>query len=88
MSRHAPFICTPLVYYRAYNTYLVLLIPGTSANTTTAVRVCNNSIYMTLCTEHFTCGIFGATASAVPTVHLTLTHRYNAVRGHRTDSNT
>ena len=46
---------------------------------------------MTLCTEHFTCSIFGTTtaavASAAAVVVLTLTHRYNAVRGHRTGSN-
>ena len=48
-----------------------------------------------LCTEHFTCSIFGTTTSAVKTaaadaaavvVALTLTHCYNAVRGHRTGS--
>ena len=84
MAKHAPFICTPLVYHRAYNTYMALrvLVPGTSSwasTTTTAVRVYNVSIYMTLCTEHFTSNIFG-TATAVTTVVvvLTLTHRYNA----------
>ena len=42
----------------------------------------------------FTCSIFGTTTTAVTTavvavvvVVLTLTYRYNAVRGHRTGSN-
>ena len=43
-----------------------------------------------LCTERFTCCIFGTialtTVLAVVVVP-TLTHRYNAVRGHRTGSN-
>ena len=49
-----------------------------------------------LCTEHFTCCIFGTTTAVttnfvvvvvvVVVVLLTLTHRYNAVRGHRTCS--
>ena len=93
-----PFVCT-LLYHRAYNTYLVLLILGTSlwASTTTRTQVrVYNSIhrYMTLRTEHFTCSIFGTTTTAVTTavvavvvVVLTLTYRYNAVRGHRTGSN-
>ena len=38
MVEHAPFICT-LVYRRAYNTYLVLLIPGTSLWASTTVRM-------------------------------------------------
>ena len=45
---------------------------------------------MALCTEHFTCSIFGAATTAVTTataVVLTSTHGYNAVRGHRTGSN-
>ena len=50
---------------------------------------------MTLCTERFTCCVFGITTAAttvvvvaVVVVVLTLTHRYcNAVRGHRTGSN-
>ena len=85
-----------LVYDRAYHTYCInLIVPGTSSlwastTRTTAVRV-YNSIYMTFCTERFTCGSFG-TATAVTTavvavLVLTLTHRYNAVRGHRTGSN-
>ena len=44
------------------------------------------------CTERFTCCFFGTTAAVttavVAVVDLTLTHRYNAVRGHRTGSNT
>ena len=64
--------CSRILYHRAYNTYLVLSIPGTSlwasATTTTAVRVYNNSsIYMTLFTEHFNCSIFGTTTIAVTT---------------------
>ena len=70
------------------------LIPGTSlwASTTrtTAARVYNNSIYMT-CTERFTCCFFGTTTAVttavVAVVVLTLTHRYNAVRGHGTGFN-
>ena len=43
---------------------------------------------MTLCTEHFTCSIFGTstavtTAAAAVVAVLTVTHRYNAVCGHR-----
>ena len=88
MAKHAPVICTSLVYHRKYNTYLVLLIPGTSlwasTTTTTAVLVYNNGIYMTLCTEHFTCSIFGTTTTAAVTtavvvvvvaVVVILTHR-------------
>ena len=44
---------------------------------------------MTMCTEHYTCSIFRTIATAVTTtvlvvVALTLTHGYNAVRGHKT----
>ena len=44
---------------------------------------------MILCTEHFTCSIFGTTTSAVTVaiVALTLTHRYHVVRGRRTGAN-
>ena len=53
---------------------------------------------MTLCTERFTCCLFGTTtavttavvvaaAAVVAAVVITLTHRYHAVRGHRTGSN-
>ena len=61
-----------LVYDRAYHTYCInLIVPGTSSlwastTRTTAVRV-YISIYMTLCTERFTCCFFG-TVSAVTTV--------------------
>ena len=50
---------------------------------------------MTLCTERFTCCIFGITTAVttaavvvvvVVVVVLRLTHRYNAVRGHGTGS--
>ena len=61
-----------------------------ASTNTTAVRVYINSIYMTWCTEHFTCSIFGTATAAVTTaavVVLKLTHRYHAVRGHRTGSN-
>ena len=46
---------------------------------------------MTLCTERFTCCFFGTTTAVttavVAVVVLTLTHRYNAVRGHGTGFN-
>ena len=87
MAKQAPYICTPLVCHYAYNTYQVLLIPVTSlwaSTTATAVRV-YNSMYMALCTEHFTCSIFGtittAAAVAIGVIVLTLTNRYNAVQG-------
>ena len=56
-------------------------------------------VYMTWWTEHCTCSTFGTTTTAVTTavvaaaavvvvvVVLTLSHGYNAVRGHRTGSN-
>ena len=86
--------------YIIVRTIPTILIPGTSLWTsttrTTAVRVYNNSIYMTLCTERFTCCIFGITTAVttaavvvvvvVVVVVLRLTHRYNAVRGHGTGS--
>ena len=54
MAKQAPFV-------------YVLLIPVTSwwasTTTTTAVRVYNNSIHVTLSTEHFTCSIFGTTTT-------------------------
>ena len=72
MAKHAPFICE-LVYHRAYIIPTVLT-PGTSlrASTTitTSVRV-YNCIYMTLCTAHFPCSIFGTT-TAVTTAAVVL----------------
>ena len=72
-----------------------VLMPGTSLwasaintiNRTTALRVYNKRMDKTLCTQRFTCCFFGSATAVTTAVVLTLTHRYNAVRGHRTGSN-
>ena len=75
-----------LVYHRVYNTYYKCLVQQQQYEYITTVY----AWYATLCTEHFTCSIFGTTAAVTTgavVVVLTLTHGYNAVRGHRTGSN-